>query len=120
MPPDLLRRQISSVVSVKDGGRIILGGLINTKTDTQGNQLPLLGDIPIIGWLFKTETFTKQTQEMVIIIEPHIIKSSKDTTTLADLGYSRMDTSIDKIKFEQSELEKSNKKDFSEVKENSK
>ena len=120
MPPDLNRRQMSSVVRVKDGAQIVLGGLINTKTDTNGNKIPLLGDIPLIGWLFKTETYTKQTQEMVIIIEPHIIKKEGNNVALSDLGYRRMDTSIETIKFEQSELEKSHKEDLNEMKEDAK
>ena len=53
MPPDLNRRQLSSVVTVKDGNRIILGGLINTKNSLNENKVPLLGDIPLLGYAFK-------------------------------------------------------------------
>jgi general secretion pathway protein D len=87
MPPDLARRQLSSVVTVKDGNRIILGGLINTKNTTQSNKVPLLGDIPILNYLFKREEVVKETQELVIIIEPHIIHKSKNSVSLSDLGY---------------------------------
>ncbi len=52
MPPDLSRRQLSSVISVKDGNRVILGGLINTKNVNDTNKVPLLGDIPVLGHLF--------------------------------------------------------------------
>ena len=48
-PPDLNRQQLSSVVTVKDGNRIILGGLIQTSDSKQNNRIPLLGDIPILG-----------------------------------------------------------------------
>jgi len=87
MPPDLNRRQLSSVVTVKDGNRIILGGLINTKNTTQANKVPLLGDIPLISSLFKYEEKTKETQELVIIIEPHIIHKEKNSISLSELGY---------------------------------
>ena len=87
MPPDLDRRQLSSVVTVKDGSRIILGGLINTKTTIDTNKVPLLGDIPGINSLFKYENKIKQTQELVIIIQPHIIKKDEKQLTLKDLGY---------------------------------
>ena len=87
MPPDLNRRQLSSVVTVKDGNRIILGGLINTRNTTEANKVPILGDIPIVSYLFKYEEIIKQTQELVIIIEPHIIKKENDSISLSDLGY---------------------------------
>jgi len=88
MPPDLNRRQLSSVVTVKDGNRIILGGLINTKNVTKSNKVPLLGDIPLISSLFKYEEKTKETQELVIIIEPHIIHKEKNSVSLSELGYT--------------------------------
>ena len=87
MPPDLDRRQLSSVVTVKDGSRIILGGLINTKMTTNTNKVPLLGDIPGLSYLFKYESKVKQTQELVIIIQPHIIHKDETKLTLKDLGY---------------------------------
>jgi general secretion pathway protein D len=96
MPPDLSRRQMSSVVTVKDGSTVIMGGLIGIKNDMTGNKIPLLGDIPVLGWLFKSEGVTKKTEEMVIIIEPHIVKRDGSNVSLSDLGYSRMGTSIEK------------------------
>lgn len=95
MPPDLSRRQISSVITVKDGNRVILGGLINTKNVTDNNKVPLLGDIPVLGYLFKREGITKKTEEIVIIIEPHIIKKEKDSLSLGDLGYTRLGKQIE-------------------------
>ena len=91
MPPDLSRRQLSSVVTVKDGNRIILGGLINTRNITTSNKLPILGDIPLLNYFFKYETKTKQVEELVIVIEPHIISKDKNTISLADLGYTGLD-----------------------------
>ncbi len=94
MPPDLNRRQLSSVVTVKDGNRIILGGLINTKNTLKSNKIPLLGDIPIVNYLFKYEERIKQVEELVIIIEPHIIHKSKHSLSLSDLGYEDMTDDI--------------------------
>jgi len=87
IPPDLNRRQLSSVVTVKDGNRIILGGLINTKNTQESSKVPILGDIPIINYLFKYEEQVKQVEELVIIIEPHIIHKSINSISLSDLGY---------------------------------
>ena len=90
MPPNLDRRQLSSVVTVKDGKRIVLGGLINVRKDIEGNQIPILGSIPWLGWLFKWENRSESTQELVIIIEPHIIDKANSTISLKDLGYKGM------------------------------
>ena len=87
MPPDLNRRQLSSVVTVKDGNRIILGGLINTSNTQQMNKVPILGDIPGLGYFFKYENNVKQIQELVIVIEPHIIDKENSELSLSDLGY---------------------------------
>lgn len=93
MPPDLRRRQLSSVVTVKDGNRIILGGLINTSNSIDVNKVPILGDIPIINYLFKYENKLKITQELVIVIEPHIIVKGKKLS-LSDLGYQGMSDDV--------------------------
>jgi general secretion pathway protein D len=94
MPPDLNRRQLSSVVTVKDGNRIILGGLINTQNVNESNKVPILGDIPVINYLFKYEEMVKQVQELVIIIEPRIIDKEINSVSLSELGYEGLSNSI--------------------------
>lgn len=94
MPPDLRRRQLSSVVTVKDGNRIILGGLINTSNSINVNKVPILGDIPVLNYLFKYENKLKITQELVIVIEPHIVRKGKENLSLSDLGYEGLSESI--------------------------
>ncbi len=89
MPPDLVRRQIASVIKVKDGNHAILGGLISTRTGTKVNKVPLLGDIPLLEYAFKREEKIEKTEELVIIITPHIVGNGK-TVSLQDLGYKRL------------------------------
>lgn len=88
MPPDLDRRQLSSVVTVKDGNRIILGGLIGSRENFKTNKVPLLGDIPGLGYFFKYEEKVRQVEEIVIVIEPHILKTEGNTLSIAELGYT--------------------------------
>lgn len=87
MPPDLDRRQLASVVTVKNGNRIVIGGLIDTRKSMTTNKVPLLGDLPGIGYAFKYEEETEEKIELVIIIQPHIIKKENSTLSLSDLGY---------------------------------
>lgn len=86
LPPDTVSRRISTVARVKDGGVIILGGLIsNTKGKTQ-NKVWLLGDIPFLGWLFKSEDITDITTEIVFVLTPRIVSDEKQPT-LKELGF---------------------------------
>jgi len=89
MPPDLVRRQIASVIKVKDGNHAILGGLISTTTGTKVSKVPLLGDIPLLEYAFKRESKIEKTEELVIIITPHIIRNNRNLS-LKDLGYKRL------------------------------
>ncbi len=94
IPPDLDRRQLASVVTVKDGARVILGGLINQNNSTTKNKVPLLGDIPGLGYLFSYEAETLSTEELIVVIEPHIINKEKNLLSLSELGYERIDSTI--------------------------
>jgi general secretion pathway protein D len=90
IPPDLKRRQISSVIKVKDGQHVVLGGLISTQTGFKDNHVPVLGDIPGLGYLFKRQEKINKVEELVFIISPHIVNNSK-SVSLKDLGYSKID-----------------------------
>ena len=86
MPPDLIRRQISTVIKVKDGKHAILGGLISSVESKIESKVPLLGDMPLLGEAFKREKKIKRTEELVVIITPHITNGSKNLS-LKSLGY---------------------------------
>jgi general secretion pathway protein D len=89
IPPDLVRRQIASVIKVKDGQHAILGGLILSKTGVKLNKVPLLGDLPLLEYAFKHEEKINTVEELVFIITPHIIKNDK-SVSLKDLGYTKV------------------------------
>ncbi len=89
IPPDLIRRQLASVVKVRDGEHAILGGLITSKTGIKTNKVPLLGDIPVLGYAFKHEEKIETVEELVIIVTPHIVRDGK-SVSLKDLGYTKV------------------------------
>ena len=77
---------LSVYIDVEDGQQIVVGGIIRKKQKEVENKLPILGDIPLIGRLFKnTETAIEDT-EIVIIITPHIvdIKNPEDLEKLTE------------------------------------
>jgi MSHA biogenesis protein MshL len=71
--PDLDTKQASTLVRVRDGTTIVIGGLIQTQEAKNNTKVPILGDIPLLGKLF-TGTFRfKQRQELIMFVTPHII-----------------------------------------------
>ena len=89
IPPDLSRKQISSVVTITDGQHVILGGLISSKTGTKVSKVPLLGDLPLLDQVFKREVKINRVEELVLIVTPHIIKKDQDLS-LSELGYRKL------------------------------
>ncbi|MGD0387999.1 MAG: hypothetical protein ABSC42_03505 [Tepidisphaeraceae bacterium] len=72
--PSKTTSEVTSNVMIKDGNTIVIGGLFREVSVTSRNQVPLLGDIPLIGWLFRSKTDQTQRQEIIILLTPHIIK----------------------------------------------
>jgi general secretion pathway protein D len=89
IPPDLIRRQIASVIKIKDGNHAILGGLITTQRGTKINKVPLLGDIPLLSNLFRKEEKIEEVVELILIITPHIVHNGNDVS-LKELGYRKI------------------------------
>ncbi len=73
VPPTIATREADSSLTVKDGTSIILAGLIQKNETRTTVKVPLLGDIPILGWLFKSESSDVRDTEVVFIITPHIL-----------------------------------------------
>lgn len=76
--PATSKRTVKSVVTVRDQQSIVLGGLIKDSVSQTVNKVPLLGDIPILGYLFKSTSKTVTKQNLLIILTPYIIKDPSD------------------------------------------
>ncbi|MEZ7935400.1 MAG: pilus (MSHA type) biogenesis protein MshL [Sulfurospirillum sp.] len=88
--PDTQEKKLSTVVKVKDGSTIILGGLIANTKGKEESSVPLLSSIPLLGEAFKHSADTISTNELVFVITPRIIGTKgTDKATLKDLGYSQ-------------------------------
>ncbi|MGD0820468.1 MAG: pilus (MSHA type) biogenesis protein MshL [Desulfomonilia bacterium] len=71
--PTVGLEEASTQIRVKSGNIIALGGLISKNLTQQNNSIPILGDIPIIGYLFSQQTKGVETVELVILLEPTIL-----------------------------------------------
>ena len=74
--PTIQQRRIKTTVSVDDGNCIVLGGLIQDKATNTRNQAPLVGDIPLLGNLFKNKDDRVERTELLIAITPKIVKDN--------------------------------------------
>ena len=81
--PALTKRSASSTVELADGQTIAIAGLISENTKERVNKIPGLGDIPILGALFRSKEFVKGQSELVILVTPHLAKPiDKDAVRL--------------------------------------
>jgi type IV pilus assembly protein PilQ len=71
--PDKEITQVTSNVMVRDGCTVIIGGLMREELKTGGNQIPLLGNLPYVGALFRNRDDTTERHEILVLITPHIV-----------------------------------------------
>ena len=80
--PTTLKRTAKTTVVVKDNETVVIGGLVGDSTDDSTNKVPFFGDIPIMGWLFKAKTVTREKTNLYIFLTPHIVRTQKDAGKL--------------------------------------
>lgn len=71
--PIISQRRADTTVTVKDGQTIVIGGLIQNRLDSRKSKVPLLGDIPLVGEVFKSERTNATKTELLIILTPRVI-----------------------------------------------
>lgn len=76
--PTTSKRKASTVVVVKDQQTVVIGGLMTEKLKTTATKVPLLGDIPLFGYLFKSTVKNVEKTNLLIFITPYIIRDESD------------------------------------------
>ncbi len=82
LAPDIKIKQLSSIVKVKNGKKIVIGGLIQQKIQDKITSVPLLSSIPILGKAFKNNIKAKTKSELIIVITPILISGEEDSIDL--------------------------------------
>ncbi|HUA90054.1 MAG TPA: type IV pilus secretin PilQ [Steroidobacteraceae bacterium] len=78
--PSINTREISTQVLVNDGQTVVLGGILSTTEREDDTKVPYLGDIPVLGHLFKNTQHTNDKDELMIFITPKIIREGVNVT----------------------------------------
>lgn len=73
--PPLFKRRAETQVVVREGERLVIGGVLTDNNTRTVRQVPLLGNIPLLGWLFKAREISTDTQDLIIIITPSVLDS---------------------------------------------
>ena len=84
--PTTFKRSANTTVVVRDNETVVIGGMIGQDTSIGEYKVPFLGDIPFLGWFFKTHTHSKEKTNLFIFITPHIVENPAE---LAGLYYKK-------------------------------
>ena len=84
------KRSIESNVLVEDGGVVVLGGLLSDEYTDDRNQVPGLGNVPFLGWLFKNENRARKKTNLMIFLRPVVVRDAASSEALTNLRYQQM------------------------------
>jgi general secretion pathway protein D len=80
--PRITNRKATTYIIARDGQHILMGGLISTQLTETRTGIPLLKDIPVLGYLFGSKGTRKDKKELIFILTPHVIKSKEHADQL--------------------------------------
>ncbi len=82
--PTLQKSEVTSKVTIQDGSIGIIGGLVSEQVNQSRNQSPILGDVPVIGWLFRNRGGGRNKRNLVVLVSPTIVRDATDVERLTD------------------------------------
>ncbi|MRR33278.1 type II secretion system protein GspD [bacterium] len=88
------KRSAKTSVVVKDTDTVVIGGLIQSREEDAINKIPFLGDIPLLGYLFKTKSTTRTKTNLMIMLTPRIIRSAQDMADVSDHQKKRFEGTV--------------------------
>ena len=84
LSPTIMNRKIETALTLKDGGSVMLAGLISSTKGEGQTGVPLLGDIPWLGSFFKSKTASENRTELVVMIIPYVLRNHEDAQDLTE------------------------------------
>jgi general secretion pathway protein D len=90
--PVTQKRTVDTTVIVKDSQTVVIGGLIEDSTTENETKVPVLGDIPILGWLFRDKSEANEKTNLYIFLTPRVIKSPAEAREIMEDKKGQMDT----------------------------
>jgi len=94
------KRQATTTVAVESGQIIVIGGLIRDESSEVTKKVPCVGNVPILGWLFKNLSGTKTKTNLLIFISPQIVRTAEDLERATSKKKMESDENLEKLKKE--------------------
>jgi general secretion pathway protein D len=91
--PVIDKRSADTVVVTPSDQTVVIGGLISTQNIDGESKVPLLGDIPLLGYAFKYRTKTKTKTELLIFLTPHVVQRPEDLAKIAQTEQAKLELS---------------------------
>lgn len=95
--PGFLMRRTSAEVNVRDGEPMALSGMIDTNISNTVNKVPLLGNIPVLGQLFRSTEFRNDRTEMIVFVEPRVVEVNRQDKRLIEETAARIEKKRDQL-----------------------
>ena len=80
--PTTLKRQIETTIIVEDENSVVIGGLIDESLTKSESRTPCLGDVPVLGWAFKSVDEGEERTNLYVFLTPHVVKSPAEAKAL--------------------------------------
>jgi general secretion pathway protein D len=100
------KRSATTSVLVQDGQTAVIGGLIRDNVVTGQRKIPLLGDIPILGWLFKFDSKRTEKTNLLIFLTPTIVKGPKEMAEIRAAKNEAMGRHMEAVDMPKSEMQR--------------
>jgi len=100
--PTTTKRSTKTSVVVKDDQTVVIGGLIQERDEETTTKVPLLGDIPVIGYLFKQTSVDKKKTNLLVFLTPHIIKEAESLARIT--GEKQREMAVARNQYAEGEL----------------
>jgi pilus assembly protein CpaC len=111
--PAFVTRKTETTVELRDGQSFAVAGLLQSITTKDQNQLPWVGQLPVIGALFRSASFNKQETDLVVIVTPHIVRPANSNKNLkTPLDAARNTNDIEFFMLGMMEVDKKMLEDF--------
>jgi pilus assembly protein CpaC len=75
--PALIVRRASTTIELRDGQSFMIGGLLQNVSKANQQQVPWLGDVPVLGQLFASRSYLKDETDLAIIVTPHLVRPAR-------------------------------------------
>ncbi len=98
------KRQATTSVIVEDGSTVVIAGLIRDDTTGSIAKVPILGDIPLLGWLFKSRSQTKIKTNLLIFITPRIVNTAEDLLKITEEEQEQREKHIEEHRLEKKKV----------------